>query len=86
MGNIYGQFYSNAVAITPSDSADLSPTPAALLVAAGTGATAIKVNTVGGQTVVIPIAPGMTIIPLLCTRVYSTGSVLGTNGAVAGLW
>jgi len=79
--------YSNAAAITPSDSAIITPTPFELWISTGAGATGIKVDTLGGQTVTFPLAASLVSrLPVMVTRIYATGTALGTGGAVFGLW
>lgn len=83
------QIYQNAAVITPSDTAVLSPMPWALLIVGGAGATTLKVDTAGGQIGVnIPLASGAQniILPLMVTKVYATGTSLGTGGGLMGLW
>lgn len=81
------QCYSNAAVITPSDTGVITPNPWALLVTGGTGAVGVKVDTVGGQVgVTLPLIVGQNIIPVIVTRVYATGTTLGTGGAIVGLW
>lgn len=83
------QVYQNAAVITPSDTQVLSPIPWALLIVGGAGASAVKVDTLGGQIgVVITLMSGAQniILPLMVTKVYATGTSLGTGGAIMGLW
>lgn len=63
----------NAVLITPNDNTDLAVVTRAISFG---GAGAIKVDTLGGDTVVIPsgaLAAGV-MHPLRVTRVYSTST------------
>lgn len=82
------QVYQNAAVITPSDTAVLSPIAWALYIDAGSGATTIKVDMLGGQVgVIFPLNASQAIIlPVMVTRVYATGTALGTNGGVVALW
>lgn len=73
------QLFQNAAAVTPSDTANLTPVAWALLI--GTGGT-LKVDTLGGQTGVALTAPAG-LFPLMVTRVYATGTA--ATGIVA-LW
>lgn len=70
--------HAGAVAITPSDSADLTDPVSALYI--GT-AGALKVDTIGGDTVTLAnVAVGY--LPLAAKKVYSTGT---TAAGIVGL-
>lgn len=67
------------ISITPSDTDDLSRTIKAIYVGA-TGA--IKVDTIAGDTLTFAAVP-VGIFPIVCTRVYSTGT---TASSLVGLY
>lgn len=69
----------HAASVSPSDSTDLSVSTRALII--GT-AGALKVDTVGGETVTIASVPAG-ILPIEVTRVYSTGT---TASDITALW
>ncbi len=77
--------YTHAVAVTPSDSADLAQVARALI-CSDDGASAagnVKVTTAEGDTVVLPqVAPGV-VIPVAVKRVWSTSTTVST---VVALW
>ena len=60
-----------AFAITPNDSADLSVFPRAIYVG---GAGAVKVTTLGGDTVTFSGCLAGTVLPVRAARVFSTGT------------
>ena len=60
-----------AIAITPSDTADLAALPRALYI--GTGG-AVKITTKGGDTVTLANVPAGTVLPVRAARVWSTGT------------
>ena len=60
-----------AVAITPDDSNDLSTACTSIYVG---GAGNVKVDTTGGDTVTFNGATAGSVLPIRCTRVYSTGT------------
>lgn len=62
---------SNAAAVTTSDTADLTYASKRLWVG---GPGAVKVNTVGGATVVYAAVPAGTYLKVRATRVYATGT------------
>lgn len=77
MGNDLLSPASNAVAVTPSDTADLAIASKRLWVG---GAGNVKVNTVGGSTVVYTAVPAGTYLLVRATRVYATpGGTAATN-------
>lgn len=61
----------NAAAITPNDSNDLSPAPQQVRI---TGTGDVKVTTAGGQTLTFTGWPANTFLPVLVSRVWSTGT------------
>jgi len=79
----------NGVAVTPSDTADLANVTSSLIVTIGSGGTGITVIFSNQQTdvpVSIPLAPGTYQISMQVRRIMSTGTDLGTGGAVTALW
>lgn len=62
---------SHAAAVTPSDTTDLSFATKRIWVG-GTGA--VKVNTVGGETVTYTGVPAGAYLNVRATRVYATGT------------
>lgn len=72
--------YKHAVAVTPSDSADLPRTPARALFVTVTGN--VSFITQGGETVSLTSVAANEILPFLITRVRSTG----TTATVLALW
>ena len=76
--------YRHIKAVTPSDSVDLTH-PVSAIAISGAGATGIKVDTYGGETVTIASAvlTANPLLPIQVTRVYSTGT--DATGIVA-LW
>ena len=60
-----------AFAITPNDSADLSVFPRAIYVGGGG---AVKVTTLGGDTVTFSGVLAGTVLPVRAARVFSTGT------------
>jgi len=75
MGTLYGNrvqaSFNNAAAITTSDTAAVNPPTGAILVSGVAGN--VKVDTVGGQTIVIPAIAGQ-VLPIAAKRVYATGT------------
>ena len=69
----------NAIAVTPSDTIDL--THASTLYIGGTGN--IKVNTEGGQTTTFTAIQKGTTLPVLVKRVWSTDT---TATSIIALW
>jgi hypothetical protein len=67
---------SNAVASCDSDTVDLAIPARALYV--GTGGN-VKVTTKGGQTVTFASVPDGSILPVACTRVFTTGTTAPTT-------
>jgi len=66
--------YTRAVTITPSDSTDLTETPRALQIHAGTNSTPVKVTMAGDSTpVTFQLQTGY-IFPLRVSRVWATGT------------
>lgn len=63
----------HAAIVSPSDSADLTHVTRGLFIGATGGA--LKVTTVGGETLVFPDLPANSIIPLQVTRVWLTSQV-----------
>lgn len=61
-----------AIAVTPNDGADLPTSPAKALYIGGAGA--VKVNMIDGTTVTFSGVPVGTILPVIVTRVYATGT------------
>lgn len=64
--------YTGAVSITPSDSADLTDPVSALWIG-GAGSGALKVDTVGGDTITLTGVPAG-LLELAVKKVYSTGT------------
>jgi hypothetical protein len=62
---------AHAVAVTPSDSANLPYTTTGLWVG---GAGAISLVTAGGETVLLSGIPAGTILPIQATRIRATGT------------
>ncbi|HEX5305756.1 MAG TPA: hypothetical protein VFW82_06715 [Dyella sp.] len=71
---------TDAAAITPSDTTDLTNTTRAIYV--GTGGD-LKVKMRGGQTVTFKAVPQGSTLPLRVLRVLSTGT---TAADLVGLW
>lgn len=63
--------YERAVAVTPSDAADLTNIASALYIG---GAGAVKIDTVGGDTVTFSGMLVGTVYPIRIKKVYSTGT------------
>lgn len=79
----------NAVAVTPNDTADLARVTSGLIVTIGSGGTGVSVIFAGDgdqQAVTIPLAAGTYQLTIQVRRVMSTGTTLGTGGAVVALW
>ena len=79
----------NGAAVTPSDTADLSQVTSSLIVTIGSGGTGITVIFANQQTdvpVSIPLAEGTYQFSMQVRRIMSTGTSLGTGGAVTALW
>lgn len=72
--------FTNAVAVTPSDSADLTYVTRGLYVGA-TGT--VKVIMQDSGTVTFAGVPAGTLLPIRATRVYSTGTTAST---ILALW
>lgn len=68
-GGEYG--LANAAVVTPSDTVNL-PVAARALWVGGTGA--VKVDTVGGQTVTFTAVPAGVRLPVQVKRVYAAGT------------
>ena len=66
--------YTRAVTITPSDSTDLTETPRALQIHAGTGSTPVKVTMAGDSAAVTMNLQTGYIFPLRVSRVWATGT------------
>lgn len=65
----------NAVAVTPSDSADLNPFACFGIYIGGTGSGNLKVDVVGsGSAIVFKGLTAGTFLPVQVRRVYSTGT------------
>jgi hypothetical protein len=77
-------------AVTPSDTVDLPHVTSSLIVAIGSGGTAIAVlfanMLLDSAPVVITLTPGTYQLNLQVRRVMATGTALGTGGAVTALW
>ena len=72
MSNIqYADPAQDAAAVTPSDTAELSPVARSLYVG---GAGDVKVTTEAGTDVTFSGALAGSIIPVRCRRVFSTGT------------
>lgn len=71
---------TRAVAVTPSDTADLAYASKRLWVG---GAGNLKVDTVGGDTVVYTAVPAGTYILVRATRVYATPGGSAASDIVA---
>ena len=61
----------NAVAVTPSDSTNLTNTARALYIG---GAGNVKVDTAGGDTVTFNSVASGSVLPVRVKRVYATGT------------
>lgn len=72
MGYPVSATYTSAGAITPSDSAAISPPWDGLFV--GSGGTTLTVVTVDGQTVAFTNVPNGTFLPVKVTAVMATGT------------
>jgi hypothetical protein len=76
--------------VTPSDTVDLPHVTSSLIVAIGTGGTAVAVlfanMPLDSAPVVITLTPGTYQLNLQVRRVMATGTALGTGGAVTALW
>jgi hypothetical protein len=70
---------SNAAAVTPNDSTDLTYTTRALFVG---GAGNIAVTMAGGQSVTFTGVPAGALLPIRVTRVLSTGTTATTITAI----
>jgi hypothetical protein len=75
-----GGLYSHAAAISLSDSSDLDYVTQAILASA---ACTVKVTTVGGESVALPLAAGYN--PIRVTKVFSTGTTL-SGATLWALW
>lgn len=77
-------------AVTPNDTTDLPNVTSSLIVVIGTGGTGINVIFANSQTdvetVFIALGVGTYQLNLQVRRVMTTGTVLGTGGAVTALW
>lgn len=75
------QVCSNAAAVTPSNTVDLS-TPGIIYVDDTTSGTNVKVDTINGQTITITsVAEGSFVggnHPIIVKRVYATGTTADT--------
>ena len=80
--------YNNAALITPSDTVDLTTPARGLMLITGATPGGLKFNTVGGQTITITAAlpVGVVIIPITITRLFTTGTNLGTGGQALALY
>ena len=65
--------YTDAVAITPSDSADLTDSVSALYIG-GSGTGALRVDTLSGTTVNFAGLTAGTVLELAVKKVHSTGT------------
>ena len=78
------------LAVTPSDTTDLTNVTSTLIVTIGSGGTAITLLFAGSQTdvetVTIPLAVGTDQLNMQVRRVMATGTSLGTGGGVIALW
>lgn len=72
--------YSYGVAVTPSDSVDLSDMTRGIYVG---GAGAVSLLLGGGQTVILPAVPAGTMLRIRAKRINATGTT-ATN--IVGLW
>jgi len=72
--------HTNALAVTPSDSADLTYVTRGIYVG---GAGTLKVNMQDSGTVTFTGVPVGTLLPIRATRVYSTGTTATT---ILALW
>ena len=72
--------YTNAAAVTPSDSADLADVTQALYIGS---AGALVAVTMAGQTVTFAAVPAGTTIELRVSRVKATGTVASS---IVALW
>ena len=72
--------YTNAVAVTPHDTNDLTYVTRGVYVG-GTGT--LKVNMQDSGTVTFAGVPAGTLLPIRATRVYSTGTTAAT---ILALW
>ncbi len=67
---------THAIATPASDSVDLTNFCRAVWVATGPD---LKVTTVGGETVVFTNVPNGSIVPVSCSRIWSTGTTAPTT-------
>jgi hypothetical protein len=77
------------VAVTPSDTADLTYVTSKLIVTIGTGGTGINVIFADGsdqQPVTIPLGVGTYVLEVQVRRVMAAGTTLGAGGGVVALW
>jgi len=72
--------YTNAVAVTPHDTNDLTYVTRGVYVG---GAGTLKVNMQDSGTVTFTGVPVGTLLPIRATRVYSTGTTAST---ILALW
>lgn len=68
----------HAAVVTPNDSADLATFARALIIGVAGN---VKVDTVGGETVMIPAVAG--VLPVRVRRVYSTDT---TASGIVAIW
>jgi hypothetical protein len=77
------------VAVTPSDTTDLTNVTSSLIVTVGGGGSALAVIYANGsdqQVVPIPLAPGTYQLNAQIRRIMATGTVLGSGGGVVAQW
>jgi hypothetical protein len=78
------------LAVTPSDTADLPNVTSSLIVVVGSGGTGVTVlfanSLTDVETVFIALGIGTYQLNLQVRRIMSTGTSLGTGGAVTALW
>lgn len=78
-----GASFGNAQLVTPSDTTPLSP-GAACLWANVTTAGNLEVVMLGGQTVAVPVAVGVSLLPFAVTQVKATGTT--AVATILALW
>lgn len=80
----------NGVAVTLSDTSDLSFVTSSLIVTIGTGGSAIAVlyanMALDSAPVTIPLVPGTYQLQMQVRRVMATGTSLGTGGGIVAQW
>jgi hypothetical protein len=72
--------YTHLAAVTPNDSTDLTNVTRGIFVG---GAGALKVTTVGGESVTLTGVAAGSVLRIRATRIWSTGTTATT---IAALW